>query len=195
MCDLAVLQIPILLASASPRRKSLLEEAGFNFRIRPSNISESYPKSLAVALVPEFLAKQKARSVISAAKKDELILAADSMVIHREFILGKPANRAEAEITLKKLSDTVHEVITGVSLIRNNIEFSFSVKTEVEFYPLTLSERNYYIGKYIPFDKAGSYGIQDWIGICRAKRINGSYTNVMGLPMARLYQVLQEKFI
>ncbi len=178
---------PILLASGSPRRKFLLEQAGYHIRIVVPDIDEVYPKQINSLEVPEYLARQKAKAAIAHIRTGETIIAADSIVIQDGKILGKPRDENEARTTLYKLSGKIHQVITGVCLKNKVKEFVFSSTTQVHFYPLEESEIDYYIKKYQPNDKAGSYGIQEWIGWCKVAKIIGSYSNVMGLPMAQLY--------
>jgi septum formation protein len=191
MNDLSILRIPLLLGSASPRRKFLLEEAGFSPRIIPAEIEEFYPDDLHPEAVPEFLANKKAEALLPAIRTGEVIIAADSVVILEGQVLGKPDSAEAAKEMLRLLSGKKHDVITGVSLLNNQKNTSFSVKSEVYFDDLTDGEISYYINEFKPYDKAGSYGIQEWIGWCKIKSIRGSYSNIMGLPVARVYQELQ----
>lgn len=185
-----ILRIPILLASASPRRKFLMEEAGFQIRTIHPEVDEHHPEGLRAKDLPLFLARKKALALQDRRLQDEVIVAADSVVILRDKVLGKPADRKHAIEMLESLSGKTHEVITGVSLLSDNREFGFSCKSEVTFATLTPLEINYYLDTYKPYDKAGSYGVQEWIGWCRIKGISGSYSNIMGLPVELVYEAL-----
>lgn len=182
----------IVLASKSPRRKFLLEQADFTFRVVTQDTDESYDPAMDPTQVPAFLSALKAEAVIHEVDEDELIIAADTIVISGDKqVLGKPKDQQDAYRTLEKLADVKHDVITGVTLLTKVKNISFSVVSTVEFDALTSAEIQYYVDKYKPFDKAGSYGIQDWIGWCKIKRIEGSYSNIMGLPMNALYRKIQ----
>jgi septum formation protein len=185
-----ILRIPILLASASPRRKFLLEEAGFQIRVIHPEVDEHYPEGLLPKDIPLFLARKKALALQDKRLKHEVIVAADSVVILHNKVLGKPEDRSHAIEMLEALSGTTHEVITGVGLLSDTREFGFSCKSEVTFARLTPQEINYYLDTYKPYDKAGSYGVQEWIGWCRIKGITGSYSNIMGLPVEMVYEAL-----
>lgn len=174
----------IILASRSPRRIELLKLAGLKFIIRSSDIDETPPANMSVKKVPQFLAQQKAR--VAKPSNNELIIAADTVVIINNIILGKPTNKKDAFKMLKTLSGKMHIVITGVCLLTTKEEISFSEQTKVFFKDLSDEEINYYINNYKPFDKAGSYAIQEWIGITSIYRIEGDYCNVMGLPVSRV---------
>ncbi len=181
----------ILLASNSPRRKELLRGINVDFKIKVlPDIDESYPKDLLIDEVAEFVAIKKASSYIYHLKEDELMITADTVVLLDGKIYGKPTNKENAKEMLQELSDKTHRVITGVCLSSTSKRTSFSVVSEVEFSSLTNQEIDYYIEQYSPFDKAGSYGVQEWIGYIGVKRINGSYYNIMGLPIQRLYREL-----
>ena len=184
----------ILLASRSPRRHQLLSEAGFSVRVDPINIEEKYPDSLPPYDVPVFLADLKADAARSKCREGEILLTADSIVLFGDKILGKPSDYADAVKTLKMLSGQRHEVITGVHLERDATSFNFRCISQVVFYPLSIDEIEYYVDRYRPFDKAGAYGIQDWIGSCKVKEIAGSYTNIVGLPVAEVYANLNKYF-
>ena len=192
MTDLNVLKIPLLLASASPRRKYLLEEAGFSLRIIPADIEETYPEDLSPYEVPAYLSHKKGNTLLPFLETGEVILAADSVVILEDRILGKPQDRSSAIEMLQRLSNQKHEVVTGVTLMNAEKEMSFSNLSEVFFHPLNAEEIEYYVDHYHPFDKAGSYGIQEWIGWCKIRKINGSYSNIMGLPVSLVYEKLQD---
>jgi septum formation protein len=184
----------IILASQSPRRKQLLESVGIEFEIKTKNVAEDYPDTIPSDLVPVFLAEKKAQAFISEITANQLIISADTVVIMNEEIIGKPENLEDAHTMLQKLSGQRHLVVSGVCLLTTEQKITFSEHTWVEFKELTLAEINYYLQKFKPLDKAGSYGIQDWIGLVGVNRIEGCFYNVMGLPVAHLYQVLKEKF-
>lgn len=192
MKEIPILDIPILLASASPRRKFLLQEAGFKLRVLPANIEETFPENMPFQEVPVYLSKKKATALINSLHREEIILAADSIVVLKDEVLGKPDNREEAIAMLTSLSNTGHLVVTGVSLMNLEKELSFSATSEVWFNTLSMKEIEYYVDHFHPWDKAGSYGIQEWIGWCKVKEIQGSYSNIMGLPMALVYEKLHE---
>ena len=183
----------IILGSASPRRKQLLIELGIDFTIKTTQKKEYYPKNLDNVQIVEFLAKQKAKFILAEGQLSEnyLLITADTIVIQNNEILHKPKNKDEAIKTLEKLSGKKHKVISGVCIKSNNKEVVFSVITEVAFNKLLKDEILYYLETTNPFDKAGSYGIQEWIGYIGVKRINGSYNNIVGLPTSELYQKLK----
>ncbi len=176
----------IILATNSPRRKELLTQLGIPFEVKSKEIDESYPKSFRPEAVAVFIAEKKANSFLETLK-DELLIAADTIVSIKDEIFGKPKDHIEAIKMLHKLSGKAHEVITGVALLYNQKIYSFYEKTTVHFKELTNAEIEYYINEYKPFDKAGAYGIQEWIGMVGVTGIEGSYSNVVGLPTARLY--------
>lgn len=183
----------IVLASNSPRRKELLAGLGIEFEVRVLNgIDESYPSSLAATETAEYIARKKAAAYQKTMAADELIITADTVVIVDNEVLGKPADAAEAREMLQKLSDRTHQVVTGVCLTTLEQTVHFSVVTDVTFKKLTDSETTYYINNYKPFDKAGAYGIQEWIGYIGCTGLHGSYYNVMGLPVQRIYTELQK---
>lgn len=184
-------KIPIILASNSPRRRELLASLGVKFEVKSTSVSEEYPNSLSPQEVPEFLAKQKAQAVACTERK-ALIIAADTVVILGNTILGKPKNQLEARSFLKQLSGRKHQVVTGVCIKYQDRLSLFKDITEVTFGDLTAWEINHYLEEYQPLDKAGAYGIQEWIGMVGVTRIEGSYFNVMGLPVQRLYKELKE---
>ena len=183
----------IILGSASPRRKQLLIELGIDFTIKTTQKKEYYPKNLDNVQIVEFLAKQKAKFILAEGRLagNYLLITADTIVIQNNEILHKPKNKDEAIKTLEKLSGKKHKVISGVCIKSNNKEVVFSVITEVAFNKLLKDEILYYLETTNPFDKAGSYGIQEWIGYIGVKRINGSYNNIVGLPTSELYQKLK----
>jgi septum formation protein len=185
----------ILLASESPRRKYLLQGMGLKFRlIKRSYLKEEYPLNLSCQEIPVYLAKLKARSCEDLIKSDTILITADTVVCLDNEILDKPENFPDAFRILKKLSGNKHQVITGICIKSKDREKTFYSKSDVYFRNLTDTEIEYYIKLYKPYDKAGSYGIQEWIGYIGIERIEGSYFNIMGLPTAQLYNELS-KFI
>lgn len=181
----------IILASNSPRRKELLQglDVPFTVSVLPG-IEETYPDTLPAEKVPEYIAKEKAAAYKPTIAADALVITADTVVILDSKILGKPADDQEARQMLRFLSGRTHKVITGVCLTTAEDERSFSVETEVTFKALTDGEIDYYVSHYHPTDKAGAYGIQEWIGHIGVTALKGSYFNVMGLPVARIYEQL-----
>lgn len=182
----------LILGSKSPRRKELLSSIGMQFEIRTKETDENYPETLPIEQVAEYIAQLKADDLIEDLKDDEILLCADTTVQIDNILLGKPKDVSEASKMLSLLSGRTHVVTTGVVIASNEMELSFSVKTEVTFKPLSMDEIEYYIETYQPFDKAGSYGIQEWIGYIGIQKINGSYNNVVGLPTHEVYQALQK---
>jgi len=185
--------IDVILASGSPRRKQLLEDAGITFRILTKQVEENYPVYLQRTEIPLYLSKIKAHS-LKTDFPDSLIIAADTVVVQRRDVLNKPASPEEAKQMLLKLSNNMHEVITGVTICYKGQERSFYDITEVFFKPLSEEYINYYIDNYKPFDKAGSYGIQEWIGMVGIQKIQGDFYNVMGLPVSKLVNELEKLF-
>ena len=182
----------LILGSKSPRRKELLSSIGMQFEIRTKETDENYPETLPIEQVAEYIAQLKADDLIEDLKDDEILLCADTTVQIDNILLGKPKDATEASKMLSLLSGRTHVVTTGVVIASNEMELSFSVKTEVTFKPLSMDEIEYYIESYQPFDKAGSYGIQEWIGYIGIQKIDGSYNNVVGLPTHEVYQALQK---
>ncbi len=182
----------IILASQSPRRKQLLEWAEIPFEIIVSDSDETYPSKLNVEEIVMHIAKEKASAVQFKSQSNKTILAADTIVVFGNEILGKPNSAEEAFETLNKLSGKIHQVITGVCLLNTEKEILFSEKTIVEFHSLTKEQILFYIEKYKPYDKAGAYAIQEWIGVVGIKNIQGDFYNVMGLPISRVVQELQK---
>lgn len=181
----------IILASASPRRKQLLQELGVDFRIQPINIEEHFDTNLSPELVAEQLSELKALAFTEEGLDEKtIIITADTVVTIDGIILGKPKDTTDAKRMLRKLSGRSHEVITGVTLRSATKMETFSVVTKVFFKELSDEEIDYYIINFKPFDKAGAYGIQEWIGHAAIEHIEGSYFNVMGLPTHRLYMEL-----
>jgi len=185
------MSLPIALASKSPRRQQLLKEAGFQFRVVLPNIEEIYPADLDPELVPSYLSSLKAKGALNLIEEKEIILAADSIVIQNQKIYEKPIDRANAIEILETLSGNTHQVITGVTLLSSNgKESTFSSSTQVTMDTLTSEEIAFYVDNFNPYDKAGAYGIQEWIGHCKITKIEGSYLNVMGLPVDLVYSNL-----
>jgi len=181
----------IILASASPRRKQLLEWAEIPFDVLPSDMEELIPEGLPVSEIPVFLASQKAAIVRKRVTEGKIILAADTIVVLDQQILGKPADRADAIRMLSLLSGSTHEVITGVALTSVKKEILFAETTRVRFHLLTRAGIEHYVDNYHPFDKAGAYAIQEWIGVTGIHSIDGDFYNVMGLPVSRVLQELK----
>ena len=181
----------IILASSSPRRKQILEWAEIEFDVVFSNADETYPVGLPVDRVPVHIARNKAMAVKKNPGPDRLILAADTIVVLDGVIIGKPFDKNEAMEILGRLSDKKHLVITGVVMIKGKKEISFSDTTEVLFHGLTAEQVEFYVDKYKPFDKAGAYAIQEWIGVIGIKNIQGDFYNVMGLPISRVVKELK----
>ena len=182
----------IILASQSPRRKQLLEWAEVPFDIVVKQTSEDYPPGLHPEEIAIYIARQKAYAVQKEVSRDQVILAADTIVVLGENIIGKPVHREEAVSILFALSGEKHKVITGVVMRKEEKEFSFADVTEVEFHKLSLEQIEFYVDKYKPYDKAGAYAIQEWIGVVGIKSVNGDFYNVMGLPVSRVVKALQE---
>ena len=180
----------LILASASPRRQFLLKEIGLEFTIEPPHIDESFPVDMQIENVPSYLAEKKAIALLPKIT-DEIIIASDTVVILGHQILNKPADRAEAIQMLTDLSGHTHTVITAVCLLSKVKSDCFEDRTEVTFKKLTKHEIEFYVDNYKPYDKAGAYGAQDWIGMVAIEKIVGSYFTVMGLPIHRVYQRLQ----
>jgi septum formation protein len=188
----------IILASQSPRRKSLLEWAELSFEIIVSEANEDYPVTMPIEEVPIFIARNKANAVKekiaveNATLLNSCIIAADTVVVLDQLIIGKPAHKPDAIASLQKLSGRIHQVITGVVLLYDGQEIAFSETTQVEFHPLTQAQIEFYVEKYKPYDKAGAYAIQEWIGVVGIKNIQGDFYNVMGLPVSKLMQKIKQ---
>lgn len=181
----------IVLASQSPRRKQLLEwaEVPFDVIVRPTD--ESYPPDLEINEVPVHIARGKAQLVREELSHDRLVLAADTIVVLGDRIIGKPVDRDDAIRILSDLSGRQHKVITGVVMIKGSREVAFSDTTAVDFHELTGEQIAFYVDKYKPYDKAGAYAIQEWIGVVGIQSINGDFYNVMGLPVSRVVKSLE----
>lgn len=183
----------ILLASKSPRRRELLQQLRIPFSvISLGGISEEYPASLPSDRIPSYLSELKADAYASHMKDDELVITADTLVILGDKVLGKPSGPEEAKSMLHQLSGKTHKVITGVTISTLKTRKSFSTITEVKFAELTEADIDYYVENFLPFDKAGAYGIQEWIGCVAVEAIQGSFYNVMGLPVHQLYKELRD---
>ena len=176
-----------ILASKSPRRQELLHSLGISFKVITNDQEENYPDNLYREEIPVFLAELKSKSYIKKLKENDLLITADTIVWINGEVLGKPANQNEAVNTLQKLSGREHQVISGVCLTSVHKQKSFFSISNVMFKELLLSEIEYYVSEYKPFDKAGAYGIQEWIGYIGITHIEGSFYNVMGLPVQQLY--------
>ncbi len=182
----------IILASQSPRRKQLLEWAEIEFEIIVKETDESYPQNISPQNIAIYIARNKALAIKHLKTDETPILSADTIVVLDNEIIGKPSGRSDAIETLSKLSGKKHLVITGVCILFNNKEIVFADTTEVEFHDLTKEQIIFYVDKYKPYDKAGAYAIQEWIGVVGIKSINGDFYNVMGLPVSRVVQELEK---
>ena len=180
----------IILASRSPRRQQLLLELGLKFDVVIKEYKEIYPEGLTGEEIARYVAHEKAACFKNDLSDNEIVITADTIVWCNNKVLGKPLNHKDAERILIEISGNTHEVITGVSLLSRSKELTFSDSTKVTFEPMTSKEISYYIDKYKPYDKAGAYGIQEWIGIIACSHIDGSYFNVVGLPVQKLYKEL-----
>lgn len=184
--------VKIVLASNSPRRKELLAGLDIPFEVRVlDNIDESYPETLPTKEIAGYISKKKADAYRQTMADDELIITADTIVVLGQEVMGKPKDDEEARRMLRELSGKTHQVITGVCLTTKDKQSNFSVETDVTFKTLSEEEIDYYVVHYRPLDKAGAYGIQEWIGHIGVTGLNGSYFNVMGLPVQRIYEALK----
>ena len=182
----------IILASGSPRRQQFFEDLGLNFEIRLKPVKEEYPQRLKHFEICDYLAQLKALPFKAELQPQDILITSDTIVWHKNVALGKPKNVQDAFNMIKSLSNATHEVITSVCFTTSNFEKTVNDVTKVTFKKLTEAEINHYISKYHPFDKAGAYGIQEWIGLIGVTKIEGSYFNVMGLPTHLIYQILEE---
>lgn len=182
-----------VLASGSPRRRELLAMLNVDFRVDTSrSVDEVVPRGLSAEQVPAYLSRLKAQPYLPDLKPDEVLITADTVVILDGDVIGKPADEADARRILSRLAGRTHTVVTGVTVSRPGMKpHTFSESTDVEFAPLTAEEIDYYVSHYSPLDKAGAYGIQEWIGAAAVKGMHGSFYNVMGLPVNRLYRELK----
>ena len=185
-------ELQIILASKSPRRKELLGHIIEQFEIRTKDIEEIYPDHLSVDEVPTYLAELKARAFVDDMAENELIITSDTVVAMEGRIYGKPKDRQDAIRILQELSGKTHQVITGVCLLLKNKQSVFSETTTIYFKPLSLEEIEYYVDTFSPYDKAGAYAIQEWIGMIGIERMEGDYFNVVGLPLFKLNQELKK---
>lgn len=181
----------IILASKSPRRQQLLKSLGINFSVQTKEVEEIYPGKLNKEEVPVYLSELKAKPFLNDLIETDLLITADTVVCLGKEVLGKPGDKEEAVKMLEALSGNEHQVITGVCLSSKNKQKAFYSVTNVQFKPLTPQEIEYYISEYKPYDKAGAYGIQEWIGTIGIVHIEGSFYNVMGLPVQKLYAEIQ----
>ena len=183
----------IVLASNSPRRRELLSGLNVNYTVKVlPGIDESYPDNLEGEEIPMYISRKKADAYRNSMEEDELIITADTVVYIHGKVLGKPKSLEEAKEMLRELSGDTHQVITGVCLTTRETQRTFSAVTQVTFDVLTEDEIDFYVEKYHPLDKAGAYGVQEWIGFVGVSNLEGSYFNVMGLPVQRLYQELKK---
>jgi septum formation protein len=182
----------IILASRSPRRRQLLHDMGLRFDVVVREFEESYPANLKGEEIALHLARMKSESFKKEISLNEIIITADTIVWCNNEVLGKPADASDAKRMIRALSGNTHEVITGVTILSSLKEKTFADSTKVTFEKLTELEIDYYIDNFKPYDKAGAYGIQEWIGIAACSRIEGSYFNVVGLPVQKLYKELKE---
>lgn len=180
----------IVLASGSPRRQQFLRELDANFEIRLKEVDEIYPETLQGAEITDYLAELKASALDESLSDDEILITSDTIVWHEGKALGKPKDKEDAFDMIQSLSGKTHEVITSVCIKNAGKSETFNETTKVTFNPLTDEEIAYYLEEYKPFDKAGSYGIQEWIGLVAIARIEGSYANVVGMPVDKVYQHL-----
>lgn len=182
----------IILASNSPRRKELLQRLGLPFKVRTLfGVDESFPENLRGEDIALYIARKKAEAYKSSMSSKELLITADTIVCLDGVVMGKPYGAENAKTILRQLSGRVHQVITGVTVLTQVKQESFAVTSHVKFANVTEEEIDYYVDNYLPFDKAGAYGIQEWFGLVAVEELRGSYFNVMGLPVQRLYTVLK----
>ena len=185
----------VVLASNSPRRKELLQRLGIPFKVRTLfGIDESYPDTLRGEDIVRYISRNKANAYRSSMGPDELLITADTIVYLQGEVMGKPHDADDARRMLRALAGQVHQVITGVTIITANDMENFAVTSQVKFSDLSDDEINYYVDRYLPLDKAGAYGIQEWIGLVGVESISGSFYNVMGLPVQRIYEELTASF-
>lgn len=183
----------IILASNSPRRKELLQRLGLPFKVRTLfGVDESFPENLRGEDIALYIARKKAEAYKSSMSSNELLITADTIVCLDGVVMGKPYGAENAKTILRQLSGRVHQVITGVTVLTQVKRESFAVTSHVKFANVTEDEIDYYVDNYLPFDKAGAYGIQEWFGLIAVEELRGSYFNVMGLPVQRLYTVLKQ---
>jgi len=184
----------LILASNSPRRNELLKAAGFQFSIKVESVEEDFPETLDPEKVAEYLAVLKNDANRKGWGENEIILTADTTVVVDKEVLNKPSDAAEAREMLNKLSGRSHQVYTGVCISSSAKKISFTTGTTIEVDQLRMEEIEFYIDRFQPYDKAGAYGIQEWFGLSKISRINGSYSNVVGLPVREVYSTLTQEF-
>ena len=182
----------IILASQSPRRQRLLKELGIDFEIQVVDVEEKYPEELGMTAIPEFLAELKANAIREKMKENDLLITADTIVWKDDQVIGKPKDQDDAIRILHELSGSQHQVITGMCIQTLEKKYCFHAVTEVWFDELTEEEIQFYLNEHKPYDKAGAYGIQEWIGYVGIRKIEGSFYNVMGLPVHKVYQFLKK---
>ncbi|MBC7487745.1 MAG: septum formation protein Maf [Cytophagaceae bacterium] len=182
----------IILGSQSPRRKTLLEGLGISPEVRINDMDESIPANLPAHQAPEYLAKKKAIAFLPLLKEGELLITADTVVIVDDQVINKPVDLADAKVMLRRLSGRKHQVVSGVCISSLSLTHSFSETTSVFFRPLSEEQIAYYVEHYKPLDKAGAYGIQEWIGLVAIEKIEGDFYNVMGLPVGRLVEEMRK---
>jgi septum formation protein len=182
----------IILGSGSPRRKFFLEELGLNFEIRLKEVEENFPNTLVGSEITDYLSKLKAAPFLQELMDDEILITSDTIVWLDNKAIGKPINSGDAKEMLSKLSGNSHEVISTIAITTNKKTSLINETTSVKFKKLTDEEINYYVDKFKPFDKAGSYGIQEWIGYIGIEKIDGSFFNVMGFPVQKFYELMSE---
>lgn len=187
--------IEILLGSKSPRRKQLLEDAGFDVTVIHIDVPEDYPATLKEEEIAEYLAIKKSEPLKEKIQENQLLITADSIVVLDGMVYGKPEDKNHAVQILETLSGKLHKVYTGVCICNSSKKISFTELSEIKFHELTHEEIEYYLEKHKPYDKAGAYGIQDWIGLCKVEYIKGTFSNIMGLPVAKVYEVMVKEFI
>ena len=180
----------IVLASGSPRRRQILQEAGFSFTLLPLDVDESFSSDMPALNVPLMLAQRKMEAAKSAAHSEDIIITADTVVVLDDQIIGKPVDRSDAFKILQSLSGKKHMVISGICIARGTTQIDMEVTTAVYFDVINDDEINFYLDQYQPYDKAGAYAIQEWIGMNKITRIEGDYYNVVGFPMSKIYPVL-----
>jgi len=184
----------IILASNSPRRKELLTMAGIQFSVQSKNVDEVHPEGASFEEIPLLLAKKKAHVFSSEITEDDIVIGADTVVILNNKIYEKPTDRDDSIRMLRELCGNTHTVVTGVCIFSKQREVSFSKSTQVTFNQLTIEEITFYVDNYKPYDKAGSYACQEWIGAVAISKFEGDYFNVVGLPVNEVYKVLKENF-
>lgn len=191
-CFLSLMMEKIILASKSPRRSQLLQWAEVPFEIIVKDTAEDFPFDMPIEQVPVHIARNKALAISNEIDADKVILAADTVVVLGDNVIGKPVHREDAVSMLMALSSSIHKVITGVVLKKGEQEIAFADITEVQFHSLSIEQIEFYVDKYKPYDKAGAYAIQEWIGVVGIKSVKGDFYNVMGLPVSRVLQALQQ---